>query len=173
MTNHLSAIIAKFSLIHDATIVQRFHNLPVEVLTFLLKERAILREADFGEPLVRFREFSIASGPRGEHQQLSQGENHGKSQEHPGQHRRPSCHCPWSASTTRKRNVENGRSVDYRIAIFRRTLDGTSSRNPIIDKRRTTPGVPRVTSKLTGYALGLEVRCAAVFVNKHGCRPIS
>jgi len=67
-----------------------------------------------------------------------------------------------------------------RSAIGSRFFGGTppqirsheSPRNPIIDNR-TAPGVPRVTSKLTGYALGLEVRCAAVFVNKHGCRPIS
>lgn len=55
-----------------------------QVLTFLPKKRTIVCEADFDKPLVRFCEFSIASGPCGEHQQLPQGENHGKSQEHPG-----------------------------------------------------------------------------------------
>lgn len=142
-------------------------------LTLLPKERAILRETDFGEPLVRFRELSIASGPGGEHQQLPQGEDHGESQEHPGQHRRPSCHCPWSASTTRKRNVEN--RANWSVAIFARddltdlraipssATDGRISRAPRYVK----------TDRLRGGGW-LEVRYAAMFVNKaRGRRPIS
>jgi len=53
-------------------------------LTFLLKQRAVLREVDLGEPLVRFREFAAASGPGGEHQQLAEGQDRRESQEHSG-----------------------------------------------------------------------------------------
>jgi len=90
--------------------ITRIGRWPDSALTFLLKQRAVLREVDLGEPLVRFREFSAASGPGGEHQQLAEGQDCRESQEHSGQHRRPSCHCPCGASA-RKRERERERDT--------------------------------------------------------------
>jgi len=112
--------------------ITRIGRWPDSALTFLLKQRAVLREVDLGEPLVRFREFSAASGPGGEHQQLAEGQDCRESQEHSGQHRRPSCHCPCGASA-RKRERERERENE------REMLNSIPNRDRMSEGKRPPP----------------------------------